>query len=98
MIAVPSATQIVRVLDWLMKFWLPPSRPCTYGGSASTAFSFLPTEPATVRLISVNGTRNDTPIPTAALNSVSRRPAVRTTITLAHPPPHPQPRRPSRDQ
>jgi hypothetical protein len=41
-------------------------------------------------LLSVNGTRTETPMPTLELKSVSSNPAVRTTNTLAQP--HPQPR------
>src|SRR5207247_4982339 len=74
-----------------MKFRLPPSRPWTYGGKTSAALSFLPTEPATVMLLSVKGMRADTPIPMSALNRLSTRPAVSTTNTLAHPHPHPPP-------
>src|SRR5467141_4008568 len=80
-----------------MKFWLPPSLPCTYRGRASAAFSFLPTEPATVRLLSMNGIRTDTPTPMSALKTLSSSPSVRTTITLAQPPPHP-PQLPDQDR
>src|SRR5215472_14014358 len=83
----PSATQIVSRLEWFMKSCFEPSLPCTYPGMTSAARSFLPTEPATVRLASVNGTRTDAPIPIARLNRLSNNPAVRTRMTLAQPQP-----------
>src|SRR5262249_43816980 len=87
----PSATQIVSMLEWLMKSWFDPSLPCTYPGMTSATRSFLPTEPASVRLASVKGTRTDTPIAMARLNRLSNNPTVRTTRTLAQPQP-PRPR------
>src|SRR5439155_10672007 len=44
---------------------------------------------ARVRLLSVNGTRIDAPMPMAMLNRLSTRPIVRTTRTDAQPAPHP---------
>src|SRR6267143_1102029 len=88
----PSAGPIVRVDDWLMKFWLPPSRPLVYAGRTSGALVFVPTEPAIVRLLDVNGTRTEAPTPIAALKRLKINPAVSTTTTLVQPKPHLPPR------
>src|ERR1700694_2405262 len=87
---IPSARQIVIVIELLNRFWFPPTFPAAYGGRTATALSFDPTEPATVTLLSVNGTRTETPKPTAKLKRLITMPTVSTKKKLAQPNPHPR--------
>ena len=76
--------------------WVKISWRLRRSGRDLTALSFAPTEPATVKLLDVNGMRTEAPMLMPALKIASRMPTVRTKKNPPQPQPQPRLRNPPR--